>query len=93
MTQKPINILYTEFFSRPPKKNHTTNKTDVYYVDDKWSLSILDLNVYGPKNNRSFKFVLVVFKYISKFRGRLTLKKRNVETTKDSFEKLFRSSN
>ena len=43
MTQKNIKIFINEIYSKPPKKNYITNKTDVYYIDDIWSLDILDL--------------------------------------------------
>ena len=34
-----------EIYSKPPKKNYPTNKTDVYHIDDIWSLDILDLKI------------------------------------------------
>ena len=48
MTQKTI-ISLNENFSKLPKKNCTTNKTDVYHIDDIWSLDILNLKGYGSK--------------------------------------------
>ena len=27
-------ILREEFYSKPPKKNYTTNRTDVYHIND-----------------------------------------------------------
>ena len=40
MTQKYIKIIINEIYSKPPKKNYITNKTDVYYIDDIWILDI-----------------------------------------------------
>ena len=51
MTQKNIKIFINEIFSKPPKNYYPTNKTDVYHIDDIWSLDILDLKDYGPENN------------------------------------------
>ena len=34
MSQKNIKIFINEMYSKPPKKYHTTNNTDVYYIDD-----------------------------------------------------------
>ena len=48
MTQKNIKIFINEIYSKPPKRNYATNKTDVYFIDDTWSLDILDLKDYGP---------------------------------------------
>ena len=33
MTQKTIKNFNNEIYSKPPKKNHATKKTDVYYFD------------------------------------------------------------
>ena len=52
MTQKNFKIFIDEIYSKPPKKNYATNKTDVYHIVDIWSLDILDLNDYGFENNR-----------------------------------------
>ena len=52
MSKKNIKIFINEIYSKPPKKNCPTNKTDVYHIDDTWSLYILDLKDYGPENNR-----------------------------------------
>ena len=52
MTRKTIKIFINEVFSKPPKQSFTINKTDVYHIDDIWSLDILDLKDYGPENNR-----------------------------------------
>ena len=43
MTQKNNKIFINEIYSKGPKKNYATNKTDVYHIDDIWSLGILDL--------------------------------------------------
>ena len=55
MTQKPIKIFIEEIYSKAPKKNYATNKTDVYHIDHIWSLDILDLKDYGPENNRGYR--------------------------------------
>ena len=55
MTQQNIKIFINEIYSKGPKKNYVTNKTDVYYIDDIWSLDILDLKDYGSENNRGYR--------------------------------------
>ena len=52
MTQKINKIFINEIYSKPPKKNYATNKTDVYHIDDICSLDILDLGDHCPENNR-----------------------------------------
>ena len=49
MTQKNLKVFIDEIYSKPPKKNYITNKTDVYHINGIWSLDILDLKDYGPK--------------------------------------------
>ena len=92
MTQKNIKIFINEIYSKPPKKNYITNKTDVYYIDDIWSLDILDLKDCGPENNRGYRYVLVVIDNFSKFGWTIPLKNKNAQTIKDSFENILISS-
>ena len=92
MTQKSIKIFINEIFSKPPKKNYDTNKTDVYYIDGIWSLDILDLKDYGPENNRGYRYVLVIIDNFSKYGWTIPLKNKNPQTIKDSFENILISS-
>ena len=92
MTQKNIKIFINEIYSKPPKKYYPTNKTDVYYIDDIWSLDILDLKDYGPENNRGYRYVLVTIDNFSKYGWTIPLKNKNAQTIKDSFENILTSS-
>ena len=92
MTQKNIKIFINEIYSKPPRKNYATNKTDVYHIDDIWSLDILDLKDYGPENNRGYRYVLVVIDNFSKFGWTIPLKNKNAQTIKDSFENILINS-
>ena len=86
MTKKNINIFMNEIYSKSPKKNYATNKTNVYHSDDIWSLDILDLKDYRPKNNRGYRNVLVIIDNFSIFGWKVPLKNKNAQTIKDSFE-------
>ena len=92
MTQKNIKIFINEIYSKPPEKNYFTNKTDVYHIDDIWSLDILDLKDYGPENNRGHRYVLVTIDNFSKFGWTIPLKNKNAQTIKDSFENILTNS-
>ena len=92
MTQKNIKIFINEIYSKAPKKNYITNKTDVYHIDDIWSLDILDLKDYGPENNKGYRYVLVTIDNFSKYGWTVLLKNKNAQTIKDSFEKIIISS-
>ena len=86
MTQKAIKTFVTEICSERPKKSYLTNKTNVYHIDDIWSLDILDLKEYGAENNRGYRYVLVTMDNFSKFGWTVPLKNKNAQTLKDSFE-------
>ena len=92
MTQKNIKIFINEIYSKPPKKNYPTNKTDVYYIDDTWSLDILDLKDYGPENNRGYRYILIIIDNFIKFGWTVPLKNKNAQTIKDSFENILITS-
>ena len=92
MSQKNIKIFINEIYSKPPKKYYLTNKTDVYFINDIWSLDILDLKDYGPENNRGYRYVLVTIDNFSKFGWTSPLKNKNAQTKKDSFENILTNS-
>ena len=54
-----MNLFLNEICSQTPEENYVTNKTDVYHINDNWSLDIQELNYYGPENNRGYRYVLV----------------------------------
>ena len=86
MTQKSIKIFRNEIYLKPPEKNYATNKTNVYHIDNIWSLDILDLKDYGLENNRGYRYLLVVFDNLSKFGFTNPLK--NAQTIK-TLSKIF----
>ena len=53
---------------------------------------ILDLQDYGPENNRGSRYVLVIIDYFSKFGWTVPLKNKNDQTIKDSFHKTLINS-
>ena len=92
MTQKNIKIFINEIYSKPPRRIYPTNKTDVYHIDDIWSLDILDLKDYGPENNRGYRYALVTIDNFSKFGWTTPLKNKYAQTIKDSFENFIINS-
>ena len=92
MTQKNVRIFINEIYSKGPRKSYPTNKTDVFYIDEFWSLDILDLKDYGPKNSRGYRYVLVIIDNFSKFGRTVPLKNKNAQTVKDSCENNLISS-
>ena len=89
MTQKNIKLFLKEIYSKKPKKKYNTNRTDVYHIDDIWSLDILDLKDYGPENNRGYRYILVIIDNFSKFGWTIPLKIKQAQTIKHSFENII----
>ena len=92
MTQKSIKISINRIYSEGPKKNYATNKTDVYHIDDIWSLDNLDLKDYGTDNSRGCRYISVIIDNFSKFCWTIPLKNENAQTIKNRFEKILISS-
>ena len=67
MSRKSIKIFINEIYSKPLKRNYVTNRTDVYLINDIWSLNMLDLKDYGPENGKRYGYVLVIIDNFSKF--------------------------
>ena len=67
------------------QKNFPTNKTDLYHIDDIWSLDILDLKDYGLENNKGYRYVLVVIDNFSKYGWTVPLKNKNAQTITNTF--------
>ena len=93
MTQKSIELFINEIFSKAPKKNYSTKKTNVYLIDEIWSLEILDLKDYGPENNRGYRYVLDIIDNFSKFGWTVPLENKKAQTKKNissnSFENII----
>ena len=89
MTQKNAKIFINEMYSKAPNTFYPTNKTDVYQIDDIWSLDLLDVKDYGAENNRGYRYVLVNTGILNKFGGTLFLKNKNAQTLKNIFEKKY----
>ena len=87
MTQKSIKIFIDETYSKPPKKNYPTNKTDCYHIDNIWNLDVLDLKDHGTENNRGYRYVLVNIDNFSKFGWTVPLKNKKTQIIQDFFEK------
>ena len=81
MIQKTVKYFIDEIYSKPPQKNYSTNKTDVYHIYDIWTLDILDLEEIGLENNRIYRYILVVIDHFSKFGWTKPIKKMLKQNT------------
>ena len=90
--QSLIDTFINEIFSRPPKKNYSTNKTIVKHIDDNWSMDLLDMVDYGVKNNKGYRYILVVIDNFSKFGWTVPLKTKFSQTITDEVSNLINKS-
>ena len=88
-----MKIFIDEVYSKSPKKNYPTNKTMIKSVDDTWSSDLLDMNDYDPKNNRSYRYILVFIENYSKFGWTIPLKTKFAQSITVAFSEIVKSSN
>ena len=81
-----------EIFSSSPKKNYETNNTMIKSFDDNWSSDLLDVNDYGPENNRGYKYILVVIDNFSKFGWIIAFKNKYALSITDAFSQIVKTS-
>ena len=94
MVKKDLfKIFMDEFYSKSPHKNYETNKTIFKSIDDTWSSDLLDMNHYDPKNNRGYRYILVVIDNFSKFGWTKPLKNKYAQSITDAFSEIIKSSN
>ena len=90
--QSLIDTFINEIYFRPPKKNYSTNKTIVKHIDDTWSMDLLDMIDYGVKNNKGYRYILVVIDNFSKFGWVVPLKNKFAQTITDEVSNLINES-
>ena len=93
MKKDLTKIFIDEIYSIPPKKNYPTNKTMNKSNDDTWSSDLLDMNDYGIKNNKGYRYILVVIDNFSKFGWTIPLKNKFSQSITDAFSEIIKSSN
>ena len=82
-----------EIYGKPPKKNYSSKKTIIKSIDDTWSSDLLDMNDYGSKNNKGYRYILVVIDNFSKFGWTIPLKNKFSQSITDAFSEIIKSSN
>ena len=88
-----IKIFIDEIYSNPPRKIYPTNKIMIKSIDNTWSSDLIDMNDYGPKNNRSYRYILVVADNFSKIGWTIPLKNKYAQSITDAFLEIIKLSN
>ena len=60
-------------------------------IDDIWSSDFLDMNDYGPKNKRGYRYILVIG-HFSKFGWTILLKNKYAQSKTDAFSQIVKTS-
>ena len=84
MKKDITKIFINEIYSPSPRKNYETNKTMIQSIDDTWSSDLLDVNDYGPKNKRGYRYILVVIHSFSNFGWTIPLKNKFAQSITDT---------
>ena len=92
MKKDLTKLFIDEVYSKPPKKNYPTNKTIIKSIDDTWSSDLLDMNDYGIKNNKNYRYILVVIDNFSKFGWTIPLKNKYAQSITDAFSQIIKTS-
>ena len=92
MKRDLTRIFIDEIYSSPPKSNYPTNKTLIKSIDDTWSSDLLDMNDYGIKNNKGYRYTLVVIDSFSKFGWTIPLKNKYAQSITDAFSQTIKTS-
>ena len=85
-------IFISETYSKAPKKNFPTNKTIIKSIDDIWSSDLLDMNDYGIKNNKGYRYILEAIDNFSKFGWTIPLKNKYAQSITDAFSQIIKTS-
>ena len=93
MKKDLTKIFNDEIYSKAPKKNFPTNKTIIKSIDDTWSSNLLDMNDYGIKNNKGYRYILVVIDNFSRFGWTTPLKNKYAQSITNAFSEIMKSSN
>ena len=71
---------------------YPTNKTIIKSIDDTWSSDLLDMNDYVNKNNKGYRYILVVIDNFSKYGWTIPLKNKYGQSITDAFSQIIKTS-
>ena len=92
MKKELLEIFIKKIYTPSSKKIHETNKTMIKSIDDTWSSDLLDMNDYGPKNNRGYRYILVVIEIFSEFGWTTPVKNKYAQSITDAISQIVKTS-
>ena len=60
-------------------------------IDDTWSSDLIDMSDYDPKNNKGYRYILVVIDKFSNIGWTLRLKNKFFKSKSDAFSEFIKS--
>ena len=81
-----------KYIVEPPSKKYPTKKTIIKSIDNIWSSDLLDMNDYSPKNNKDYRYILVVTYNFSRFGRTIPLKNNYPQSVTNAFPKVIETS-
>ena len=92
LTMQSKRFLWKKLTLIHQKGTLLKTKNDAFYIEKCWSIALSDLNDYDPKNNKGYRYILVVKDKFSKFGWTVPLNNKSAQTKKkDSFENILSS--
>ena len=92
MKKDLTEVFIDEIHSKPPEKNYPTNKIFIKSIDDTWSSDLLDMNDYGIKDSKGYRYILVVIDKFSKIAWTISLKNKYAQSKTDAFSQIIKAS-
>ena len=90
--KKELNKIFISGLYLPsPKKISETNKTLTKSIDDSWSSDLFVMYDYGPKNNRGYRYTLVVIDNFRDFGWTIPLRNIYAQSTTDALSEIIKS--
>ena len=92
MKKDLAKIFIDEIHSKPLKKNYPPKKINIKSIDNTWSSDLLDMNDYGIRYNKGYRYILVVIDNFSKFGWTFSLKNKYAQSITDAFSQFIKTS-
>ena len=87
-----IKIFIDEIYSKPPKKNHPTNKVIYNHLDEIWSIDLADMVDHKISINKGFRYIFVIIDNFSKYLWAIPLTNNYSQTITNEFSNVLTTS-
>ena len=81
-----------EIYSKPPRKNYSTNKIIYNHIDEIWSIDLADMIDYKITNNKGFRYIFIIVDNFSKYLWAIPLNNKYSQTITNEFSNFLTTS-